>query len=202
MISFALSFSLLFASLQQVEVFDTKVSKHALSHELIYGHAGFISGDYDAYALDLLTAIEIDHRSPLLNEATYMLNAANTKADNVLSSARLARLLELIKGGYAYDQISIIFNSNLYKSRFTLPERLPFREDLFSSWISNWRVMMPLGDLNYTNPLDQDFTLPQRDDASQWQMIERSPHQRTADVAIAPPTERGLGVAVSFFQCY
>ena len=200
MISFLLSFSLLLAGAQQVEIFDAEVSNLKLNHELIYGHPGYISGDYDAYTLDLLTAIEIDHKSPLLNEAAFMLVAANAKADRMLPSARLARLLELLKGGIAYDRICMLFNSNLYYSRFQLPERLPFREDLFSTWITNWQVTMPLGDLNYSNALDQPFELPLRDNTSQWQTVERSPHAPTANVAVGAPTKLGLGVAVSFFE--
>jgi hypothetical protein len=200
MFPFLLSFTLLFAGSQQVKVFEADVSNLKLSHELIYGHPGMIAGDYDSYATDLLTAIEIDYRSSLLNEACLMLRSANARSNKPLSSARLARLIELLDGGIASDFIIDAFARNLNSSRFRIPERMPFREDLYSSWIDHWYVANNLGNLEHRNPLDQQIELPLRTDLSDWQRIVRRPHLKVCNAAANVTIDAGYGVAVSYFK--
>ncbi|MDP6962996.1 MAG: hypothetical protein QGF46_02400 [Planctomycetota bacterium] len=140
MISLLLFASLFFSSAQQLQVFETEVNQHQLSTELIYSHPALLSGDMDTFAADLLTAIENDYKSDLLAEACYMLKFSNQLANRVVSSSRVARLIELSNGSTASDYLVGAFYHNLERSRFQLPERLPFREDLRSNWISNWHV--------------------------------------------------------------
>jgi tetratricopeptide (TPR) repeat protein len=135
------------------------VDTSKLSAELIVGHPGLLSGDFESVRSDLLEAMLQDRSSPLLGAAANRVLQLAPYCPTPMDPSILAELIEGVDNGAASTDLRRLYFGELQRSRFQdlsplqLPARPAHANDLFDSWFTHWRVLQPWGELDHPQPM-------------------------------------------------